>query len=325
MTEAASHTDTQAVTPCGTGMARARPPEDARPPVPRCAVAARLRGDALAGTAIPTGRFLLLEVPGPWRPEAVTATGVPARVAGGLEPRATAAGVRLLLIRRPGRHPGRPVGPNRWALADVTTGSVEWGEWCGAEDLEAIDPARQPPAGNGAGARPLALVCTHGRHDACCAIDGRPLAALAASDPRVDAWECSHVGGDRFAANLLLLPSGLMFGGLGPEDLDGVLAGALAGRVTLETFRGRCGDPPLVQAVQWHSLRALGADRPAAIEVEWIRVRPGSRTEAVVRHEGRRYRLELAASWAAPQRLTCRGAVPRRARIQRVLSFGLLT
>ena len=56
---------------------------------------------------------------------------------------------------------------------------------------------------------PLVLVCTNGRHDPCCATFGRPLArVLREGAQRDDVWECSHIGGDRFAANIVILPEG---------------------------------------------------------------------------------------------------------------------
>ena len=61
-------------------------------------------------------------------------------------------------------------------------------------------------------------VCTHGRHDACCAERGRPVAAaLAAAHPE-QTWEVSHIGGDRFAANVLVLPDGLYYGRVSAAD-----------------------------------------------------------------------------------------------------------
>ena len=50
---------------------------------------------------------------------------------------------------------------------------------------------------------PLYLVCTHGKRNVCCARLGGPLAqALAARHPG-QVWETTHVGGHRFAANLV--------------------------------------------------------------------------------------------------------------------------
>ena len=66
------------------------------------------------------------------------------------------------------------------------------------------------PGVRGTGREPVFLVCAHGRRNACCARFGAPLAAaLAARHPR-QIWETTHVGGHRFAANLVLLPHGLI-------------------------------------------------------------------------------------------------------------------
>ena len=55
---------------------------------------------------------------------------------------------------------------------------------------------------------PLVAVCAHGKHDQCCAVRGRSAtAAIAAQYPELT-WECSHLGGDRFAAAMLVLPEG---------------------------------------------------------------------------------------------------------------------
>ena len=55
-------------------------------------------------------------------------------------------------------------------------------------------------------------VCTHGKHDTCCAERGRPAAAALEAAHRDHTWEVSHIGGDRFAGNMLVLPHGLYYG-----------------------------------------------------------------------------------------------------------------
>ena len=99
-----------------------------------------------------------------------------------------------------------------------------------------------------AGGRALILVCAHGVHDACCAIRGRPVAAALAEHFPGQVWECSHVGGDRFAPNVVLLPDGFYYGNLDPESAVRAVRQHLAGAWT----RGGCGAwpslPPPVQA-----------------------------------------------------------------------------
>jgi hypothetical protein len=87
---------------------------------------------------------------------------------------------------------------------------------------------------------PLFLVCTHGKHDRCCAKFGRPL--YDAVREQVDegwAWQSSHVGGDRFAGNLVVLADGVYYGRVGPGEAWPVVAAALERRIHLPLYRGR--------------------------------------------------------------------------------------
>jgi hypothetical protein len=307
----------------------------------RCTLAARARSDDVLATAPPARRFFLLEVPGPWgTPDALAASGLRHDVAETIRHHAGRAAARVLLIRRPGRHPAPgPGAPKRWAVVRLgragpagsvtgtVPGSVTWGSWADDDDLLRIDPVVPGPRVSGP---PLALVCTHSRHDQCCAIEGRPVAARAAADPRVDVWECSHLGGDRFAANVLWLPSGYLLGGLTADTTAATVAAALDGRVLLEQFRGRCGDPAAAQAAQWFAMRELGTDRPDEVAVESLHNLPPARegaephAVAVVRHDDRRLRVELAPHWGDPHQLTCRGPHGARARTWRLVASDVL-
>ncbi len=111
------------------------------------------------------------------------------------------------------------------------------------------------------------LVCTNGRHDACCATYGRPLArALRESQWGDEVWECSHVGGDRFAGNVVLLPDSLYFGHCDPEDAERVLTAHDDGRLDLSRFRGRSTFRLAEQAAE-HFVRAeSGLDALDAVQ-----------------------------------------------------------
>nr|WP_253942080.1 sucrase ferredoxin [Nocardioides sp. zg-1230] len=121
---------------------------------------------------------------------------------------------------------------------------------------------------------PVLTVCTHGRHDACCAELGRPVALALASGPHgAGVWETSHVGGDRFAGNLVVLPRGLYYGGLDPESAQDVAAATARGEVLLEHLRGRSDLPMAVQAAdvalrREHGLLGLDDVRPGAVRVD---------------------------------------------------------
>ena len=98
---------------------------------------------------------------------------------------------------------------------------------------------------------PMYLVCTHGKRDRCCALHGRPVydALRHETDP-ARVWQSTHVGGDRFAGNVVVLPHGLYYGRVAPADARRVLAATSAGKVELERYRGRSAYPFRVQAAE---------------------------------------------------------------------------
>jgi hypothetical protein len=243
----------------------------------RCATASRARGDELAGTASTVRSFLLLEHPGPWGVDALRDARLPDGLGVHLREQSHRHRVRVLLVRRPGRRAAD--GPTR-VVAARAAGPGSWAE---ATDLDRIDDVRGVDlaalgAGRSVGLEPqdgpVLAVCTHGRHDACCAELGRPVALELAAGPHAAAvWETSHVGGDRFAGNVVVLPRGLYYGGLDPDSAREVAAATAAGEVLLEHFRGRSDLPMAVQAAdvalrREHGLLGLDAVRPGAVRVD---------------------------------------------------------
>jgi hypothetical protein len=303
-------------------------PTEADPAAPaadpaRCSDAARDRADPLLATAPPAGRLLLIEVPGPWGRAGLTGSRLAADVTGPLATAADAAGIRVQLIRRPGRHAGprRPgtmatAGTHAWAIADPDAGLVRWGRWRDEHDLLGVDlgASLDPVSDASTGPQRLALICTHARHDVCCAVRGRPVAAAVSVGSDRDTWETSHLGGDRFAANLLLLPEGEVFGGL---DSDAVLATVElldAGRLDLAHYRGRVGRSPLVQAGVHLTARAVDDDRIGAVRVRRATALGDDRWELSIDHRGRLHVAVIAASWSEPERLTCAALAAKPAR-----------
>lgn len=120
---------------------------------------------------------------------------------------------------------------------------------------------------------PLFLVCTNGKRDTCCAKFGLPVfAEIAKSEPEA-AWQCSHLGGHRFAANLLLLPQGILYGRMDPENATAALAAYRRGEMALHAYRGRTSYPPEAQAGEYYLRRtnelfSLDAIRLAGIHTQ---------------------------------------------------------
>ena len=155
------------------------------------------------------------------------------------------------------------------------------------------------------------LVCTNGRHDPCCASLGRPLArSLRESEWATRVWESSHIGGDRFAGNLLLLPESLYFGRCEATAAVRVLDAYDAGRLHLTRFRGRSALSLVEQAAE-HFVRAeLELDRIDAVAS--IETLEAGRVRVVAGTTGQERALVVTvkrSSTRAPTPLTCRGAL----------------
>jgi len=282
----------------------------------RCSVRALARGDSPVATASPAQRWLLIEQPGPWGRDALAESRFDRSVAPELARRSRAEGVRLLLVRRPGERladSGR-----RWAYADSRPGQE--GLWWSVRAADA-DLLTAPWDGSVGvrSDRPVYLVCTHGGHDACCALRGRPLARSMPAPGPADVWECSHLGGDRFAANVVVLPQGFYYGQV-PGDGAELVAAHERGQVALPWLRGRAGVPPAGQAAQHAargSLGLLGIDDLPVTAVEQT-TPPGATVErwsvTMAGPDGPvRAAVEGRPSEAA-ERLTCRAVHPAHSR-----------
>ncbi|TDC56087.1 sucrase ferredoxin [Actinomadura sp. KC345] len=256
----------------------------------------------LASATAKARAWLLIEHPGPW-PERVEDLAEPAPVAEAVRA-AQRAGVRPQLIRRPGRRRGSPPVQVHAAFSHGDEVWIEGRELAdpaelAALDLDALAAGRTPGLGEPV-AEPVLLVCTHGRRNACCARTGAPLArALTARFDRL-VWETTHVGGDRFAANLVCLPHGIYYGELGEAQAVTAVDAYLRGEVVLDRLRGRAGTPEAAQAAE-HFVRAhtgrLGLD---AVNV--VSLTGGtSRYESVVAVQESRYRVVMeTAQQSAP-------------------------
>jgi hypothetical protein len=138
------------------------------------------------------------------------------------------------------------------------------------------------------------LVCRNGARDQCCALYGADV-SRALGDRAVD---CTHVGGHRFAANVLVVPDNLMFGLLRAGSAVALAAELEAGRLPLEHLRGRCSLTPEQQAAEILLRRELGIET-----LDGLRHVAGT-TFALA--DGRRVTAELASEALPPRRVSCR-------------------
>jgi hypothetical protein len=116
-------------------------------------------------------------------------------------------------------------------------------------DLAAIASGRDTQGGEVCDG-PLFLVCTHGRRDKCCAKFGVPLYNALREHAGDCVWQSSHVGGDRFAGNLVCFPHGLFYAHATPDSGRRVVDAYRSGRVLAEEFRGRACYSHYIQAAE---------------------------------------------------------------------------
>ena len=130
---------------------------------------------------------------------------------------------------------------------------------------------------------PLVAVCAHGKHDQCCAVRGRGAVAAISAEYPESVWECSHLGGDRFAATMLVLPEGLCYGRVDSTDGAQLIRLYTQGRLHNEFLRGRTSVPHAVQAAQYFARRETGDDRIDSFAPQHVDNGDGT-TRAVLAH-----------------------------------------
>jgi hypothetical protein len=223
-----------------------------------CSDTARERADPLAGTASRGLRWFLLEVPTSWGPNALLDAPFDRATGQALVRRVEAADMRILAIRRTGRRTAPP--SQRWAIVDSRPGRerIVWGE---AADAAALLDVPLDGSSGTESSDPVFAVCAHGRHDRCCAVRGRRVAGALAEAYPAQTWECSHLGGDRFAGTMVVFPHGLYYGYA--DDGDPVRIGDAhrEGRVVADRLRGRSSLSHAVQAAQHYARQSFGDDR----------------------------------------------------------------
>jgi len=232
----------------------------------RCSIASALADDSPVGTAPPARQWFLVEHPGPWGRLGYAGSGLDPVVVQALSRWAQASGGRVMLVRRPGRAARDRPRERRWFRVDSRPGKEIIHTGVVADERE-LRGALDDLAGD-VYDEPLVLVCAHGRHDTCCAVGGRPVAAeLARAEPEA-VWECSHIGGCRFAPTMVLLPHGFVLGALpDPAAALEAVARYRAHTVDERWMRGRSSLHPAVQAAQHAARMRLGAPGVDALKV----------------------------------------------------------
>jgi hypothetical protein len=219
-----------------------------------CAAVSSASAEPLAATASRIDNWILLEYRGMWDRDVLGGSLLSDELKAHLREQLHAlAPSRLLFLKRPER---RSYGRRHVYFGSSRVGEERFYELevDHLEDLRGFDFPAALAASEPAGVpvdEPLLVVCTHGKRDRCCAKNGGPVYdALRRDTEPGRVWQSTHVGGDRFAGNVVVFPQALYYGRVEPGDAGKLLAAHDEGRIDLERYRGRAAYSFQVQAAE---------------------------------------------------------------------------
>ena len=268
----------------------------------RCSALAEELGEPMIGTVDQRVRWLLIEDRSAWGSDAVN------DVLGADLAREAKAPTGRRLLGRP--REGAPSGAavRRAILVDTATREMAIRTIRDPAELGIEEIADAPvPAFGAPTTAPIFLVCTNGKRDACCALRGRALMTSLADRHAESAWECTHLGGHRFAGNLVCLPDGIVYGRATALDGPRLADAYLDGRLDAALLRGRSAWPEPAQVAEQELRLRLGLEGLRDVHLASAEVE-GYRAAVVLRGpDGSPHPFELRAEEAAPARpISCR-------------------
>ena len=267
----------------------------------RCSALADQLGEPMIGSVAHRIRWLLVEDRSAWGDKAVRDV-----MGAAFEASAKEHGVRPLLVRR---REGDPAGDvqRRLVLVDTATREAATRTIGDLAALTIEEIADAPIAGFGEPLDgPLFLVCTNGKRDACCALRGRALMAALSAEHGARTWECTHLGGHRFAGNLVCLPDGIVYGRVSPADGPRLAAAYLAGSLDPEHLRGRSAWPAPAQVAELVLRRQLGLHGIGDVALSAIEASGDAARVTLTTADATTHRFELRSERATPRPISCR-------------------
>lgn len=231
-----------------------------------CSERASLSAEPLAGTAETVQCWILLEYPEPWSADALKDNRLPPDAAAWLAKSLQELSTLQLAVRPQFIRQQQRRDKDRLSLfvvhADGPQSRVYRFRFSEHADLAGIDLARlwRSPAEFAAQRyeQALYLVCTNGQRDQCCSVHGMRVYAELSRQVGEAAWQTTHLGGHRFAATLVVFPSGVVYGRMSPAEVHELVQAESAGEVLLDHLRGRSGWDRDLQAAEYFLRQRTG-------------------------------------------------------------------
>lgn len=228
-----------------------------------CSIAAQMGKENLAGTAASFQRYILLEYPYPFKEKAIKESSLSTSLKTYLETYLTNNYGKLLLIRQEEKKEknfhvffydslnsclNKQTFPNYEALH--------------ATDLDhcfAKNTAHQVTESQ-------YFICTNGTRDQCCAKFGYPIYKQFQAIKPQQTWQCSHIGGHRFAPTGLFLPMGIYYGHMQVEHIAQMIQTDAQKALSLNHYRGRTAYKKPEQAAEYFLRQQLKENKNEAIQ-----------------------------------------------------------
>lgn len=210
--------------------------------------------EPLAGTATSVQHWISISWPKKaWHAKAALSTGLPPTLAAWQKQEEALHGkMAVRLISKPGisqEHVSIFINPGHHVYTKVPVDAMESvlrAHFAGNPMREFLQTENKLPQ---------LWVCTHGKHDMCCAKFGQKVfehfrKTIEEQNLAIDLWESSHIGGHRMAATAIAFPSGDCYGRLDLNDVKPILENLISDRVYAPNFRGNCFLPGVEQSIE---------------------------------------------------------------------------
>lgn len=204
--------------------------------------------EPMAGTAVQVDVWIMLEYRRAWQAKALKTNTLEAATNAWIDNTVAAFKAKGLVarpqfIRRPQRQPG------------IALFVAQQGKLSGltVEDEQALQKLDLVNLSLPAVAGPQYFVCTNAKRDLCCAKFGRPTFAALHKMLPDRAWQTTHVGGHRYAPNILVLPDANMYGRVMETDVAEFLSATEHKQVAAPFLRGNTAYSKLAQCAE-HAL-----------------------------------------------------------------------
>lgn len=225
-----------------------------------CADTSRKNEESILGTASPVHYWLMIECPGTWKGNALKESELPVSVKDfllGLY--SLNLNLRIQLIQNDSTDRSHP--KIFWANGDPQFSQLWELQLNQYEDLIHIDFVSLVKNGVTKNFQeittPQFFICTNGQHDPCCAKYGLALFQASKNNHNM-LWQTNHLGGDRFAANVLCLPYGIYYRRVDQAALFAMIQAHETKQLYLPTFAGRAYYSREIQTAEYFIRKDTG-------------------------------------------------------------------